>query len=218
MSPPPAPRCQRKSALLRAIHTRSTDAVVAVLEAEPEAVWSLRLDRGRDETLIYALQSGCGVGVVEVLLQHGADVSATDPVGLTPLASLSNRARACSWAGAPAQAVEAQREAMKRDVDVARALVKAGALPAAQDWQNAQATGNFKLASFLQFGRDARACAILRCDALHHSKVACSCSCGPIVNLSADLLCVIELFLVPAHFPTASSSSSEGCACKTRSS
>lgn len=78
---PEAPLRRRAPALLQALRTRSLARVALALSQEggEDLLW------GRPSPLCAALELGCGLDIVELLLRHGADVHALDAAGRSPL-------------------------------------------------------------------------------------------------------------------------------------
>eukprot|EP00928_Gymnodinium_smaydae_P075874 TRINITY_DN5889_c1_g2_i1.p1 TRINITY_DN5889_c1_g2~~TRINITY_DN5889_c1_g2_i1.p1 ORF type:complete len:233 (-),score=46.38 TRINITY_DN5889_c1_g2_i1:531-1160(-) len=79
------------STLMMALKRNCTRSVRAVLAEEPEAAASPLFEHRQTAPLCYALRCGCDADIVELLLEHGADMCSTDEFGLTPAEILRER-------------------------------------------------------------------------------------------------------------------------------
>jgi ankyrin repeat protein len=66
------------------------------LEKDPEAATSIFLDHDWEPPLCAAVRLGCDGEIVQLLLDHGADVNATDMKGRTPITILSSCRTRCN--------------------------------------------------------------------------------------------------------------------------
>lgn len=89
-SPPPAHRAGLDSPLLKALRKRSVEKTSQALFKDPDAAWMPILEYGFAPPLCCAVRLGCGGDIVRLLLDHRAEVDASDVHGLTPLAILSS--------------------------------------------------------------------------------------------------------------------------------
>lgn len=87
-SPPPAPRPAPCPPLLKALRAGSVEQVHLALRDDPEAASLPFFDHSMETPLCCAVRFHCGVHILRLLLEHGADVNADDLHGRTPLAIL----------------------------------------------------------------------------------------------------------------------------------
>jgi len=135
--------------LLVALCRQSVDEVRAVLADSPELATEPFWDHGVEPPLCCAMRHQCSADIVEVLLQHGADVNAVNDRGQTPLSIHASTSWGyAEWLEFPCsmdfwlaeemgpvvgslfdEGNEQRHDWLQHSLDVAQALVKAGADP-----------------------------------------------------------------------------------------
>lgn len=140
-SPPGAPRVASMPPLLAALCRGSEEEVCNELEEDPQAALDPFFDHGMEPPLCSAIRHGCDVGIIRLLLQHGADVTFVDARGRGPLSLLASTPCPLSLAWPelptgderPDTSAVGPQGVLQRNLDVADLLVKAGADPMAVD-------------------------------------------------------------------------------------
>lgn len=137
LTPPPAPRRQKDPPLMQAIYACDERLLQGALELDPDAAKVPFLDHACEPPLCLACRVLCSEALVQILLEHGADVSAVDVHGRTPLAILS-ASSVCttkqSWAPIGFMDFPPLLPDMeKRSIEIAKLLLKAGANPFSAD-------------------------------------------------------------------------------------
>mmetsp|Transcript_10522 Transcript_10522/g.25482 ORF Transcript_10522/g.25482 Transcript_10522/m.25482 type:complete len:229 (-) Transcript_10522:171-857(-) len=155
--PPPAPKRAADPPLLRALRMASLPQVSWLLEEDPEAASSIFIEHRCETPLCAAIRHNCGVDILRILLDHGAEVNLRDCDGFTPLALLSKKP--CSYQPVSIDFDHFQATMRSQEQDalcVAQVLLAAGADPleVAPGGQTcvdlAQSAGNSRLARLLR--------------------------------------------------------------------
>jgi len=216
-SPPPAPRRAELPPLMQALLHQEIKEVRKQLQEEPEAANMPFFEHGVEPPLCCAVRMGCSPDILGLLLEHQADVNATDVHGrtaLTLLCSLAPRAEESAvmrqWLSVPGSPFEGLGEAMSPLHQAEEAcilgcavrLLAAGADSLLPDSQGATAvslahkSGNKALVSLLKSYSNIQACVVLVRGAMQTSSdLVHQRSIG---QLSSGLVGVICEFLVPA--------------------
>lgn len=210
-SPPPAPRLS-EAPLLKCLKSKDVVKVRAYLAAEPEAISQYFWESDFEPLLCVAIRLGCPPDMVKLLLQYGADATACNKFGYSPLTVLASMPVESPEPAKPLFFVRALKsprdrtEKAKQHIELARLLIEAGADPQALDAQErsaavlAKEAGNTALANFLGHYRDVQACiTLLRAKVSPQSQI----------SLSGDVLHLISMHLLPAGFEIVGCSTSD---------
>jgi hypothetical protein len=121
--------------LMRALYARNAESVREECERDPDVAADPFWDHDVEPPLCLAIRTGCGVRIVELLLQHGAIVDAVNVRGKRPLELL--------------QCIPPQRRPPGMSDAISRLLLEWGAKPvplAAPTFDDAAAaTGGYEL-------------------------------------------------------------------------
>jgi len=206
-SPPPAPRTS-EAPLLKCLKSKDVVKVRAYLAAEPEAISQYFWESdGFEPLLCVAIRLGCPPDMVELLSQYGADATACNKFGYSPLTLLASMPAESPEPSKPLFFERAiKSENAKQHIEVARLLIEAGADPQALDAKKrsaavlAKEAGNTALANFLGHYRDVQACiTLLRAKFSPQSPI----------SLSGDVLHLVSVHLLPAGFEIVGCSTSD---------
>jgi len=189
------------------------EEVRAILDAEPEAASQFFFDFGFEPVVCFAVRSGCAPEVLHLLLQHGADATACEISGYSPLTCLAMlpslaKKKVPERVGVlpvvlPVALVacaknlhgEHKLQQVRQRVTLARLLLEAGVAVDMLDERGrspvevAKAAGNMELAYFLENYLEVQSCvAMLRAQG----------SSSPVGGLSGDLLQAILGYVLPS--------------------
>lgn len=130
-TPPPPPNRAPEPPLLQALQANSYEQLREALEREPEAAELPFFDHEFEPPLCCAVRLGCSADLIDLLLQHGAQVDAVDVRGRTPLQILSlTPVERCCLAAFPAPLEQGSRSSRKQQsLDIACLLLAAGCDP-----------------------------------------------------------------------------------------
>lgn len=203
-SPPPAPTRAAKPPLMQALLSQDLKEVREVLKKDPEAARLPFFDHAIEPPLCCAIRTGCGPDFLKVLLEHQADVNATDTYGRSPLALLCSLApknenstlqQWMTMPGSPFSRLAVEAEEPDRSAEEAGLLTCAVCLLAAgADLQ--LPSGQGATADLLKYYHGAQACAVLSRAAQRPSH-----ECGSqqlLGQLSDGPIDAICAFMVPA--------------------
>jgi hypothetical protein len=95
---------------MKALITKSVDKVQAVLEGNPGCALDVFWDCDQEPPLCFAVRIGCDSRIVQLLLEHGADIRLEDVHGQTALEVLHMTTSTNDWHMAPEWSLDSQLE------------------------------------------------------------------------------------------------------------
>jgi len=205
--PPPCATARGMPALTKCLRNGGVEQVRACLAAEPEAASQFFFDCSFEPVACCAVRLGCSPAVVRLLLRHGADATACDTTGYSPLTCLASQPAipqkvADSTGCLPVVTARLtsvfkamQVKSLRQRVEVARMLLEAGAHPQVHDGGKrlpaavARSAGNVELARFLEHFLEVQACITLKRAQRGHAIIS---------GLPGDAFQVVLAHLLPA--------------------